>query len=475
MPETYTLVCPECRKTLTSRRPVPAGTVVTCPKCDVMFAAPKPRPARDDVVEDDVEVVEDDVEVVEDDVEVVESTPSRRAKPATRKPAVNEGIEVVDDAEPARPRRKPAPAFRKKSGNSGLVIGLASALGVLALAGIGILAWWILGGPGDEPLAYVPSDSGIVGGVDLHGILNSPMATSVGALLGTPAMPFGRLVNATGAPMRDGLDRAVFVFGDGAGATMIVKTAVPIDTGKVSQVFQGATASKVGGQTAFRLNPPGPKLLVVPNKQIAIFSDASEDQLSRIARSSGKTSALSGDLGALAAKFTGNTIWAVVGPQALSSPAFQGGMQGAIAGNPAAKALGSKLQSTKGLGFSMNLSGNDVDIRIGMLFPDDAAAQSASAELQALNDSSKKDPLSKAMMLAAPAWAKALQSEAEATTKVQTEGPMALMSMRLSLGTLQKALEALSAMMPAAGGAAPGADGGAAPLMIPKNRPRPGG
>src|SRR5207248_4281744 len=101
MPATFSVKCPECRTTLTSRRPIPRGKLLTCPKCDVMFAAPK-APAGD--VIDDVEVVEDDVEIVED-VEVVGEDPSRtphrapsgRGPRPGRRPVVNAGIEVVDD------------------------------------------------------------------------------------------------------------------------------------------------------------------------------------------------------------------------------------------------------------------------------------------------------------------------------------------------------------------------------------------
>src|SRR5205085_3337554 len=86
---TFSVKCPECRATLTSRRPIPGGKLLTCPKCDVMFAAPKPPPA--DVI-DDVEVVEDDLEVV-DDVEVVDAAPARPAKrpPPVRSAAINSG------------------------------------------------------------------------------------------------------------------------------------------------------------------------------------------------------------------------------------------------------------------------------------------------------------------------------------------------------------------------------------------------
>src|SRR5690349_18665285 len=126
MPATYTIHCPECRTPLKSSRPIPAGKLLECPKCQVLFAAPapraKPKPQPDDDIIEDVEVVED-VEVIED-VEVVDDEPARPAaragarrggpppRPARagRKPAADDvGFEVVDDEdeEEARPRPRP--------------------------------------------------------------------------------------------------------------------------------------------------------------------------------------------------------------------------------------------------------------------------------------------------------------------------------------------------------------------------------
>src|SRR5579862_8508882 len=123
----YSITCPECRATLKSSKPVPAGQVLECPKCRVMFAAPASKPVRPDVV-DDVEVI-DDVDVI-DDVEVVDdAAPARRAtaKAGSRKPvaAADPGFEVVDDddgaaAEP-RPKRKPRPKS-KSGGNKGVLV-----------------------------------------------------------------------------------------------------------------------------------------------------------------------------------------------------------------------------------------------------------------------------------------------------------------------------------------------------------------
>ena len=458
MAEPFTVRCPECGQRLTSRNPVAPGKILTCPKCDVMFAAPKPP---DGDVIDDVEVI-DDVDVVED-VEVVDAKP-RAAKP--RRPRVNEGIEVIDDAP-----RKPAKAFRskRKSGGSGVFVGVAAAV-VLLLAGGGALAWWLLGsGGGQEPLAYLPSNSPMAGGANIKAILDSPMAASAASLLGSPAMPFGRLVNATGAPMREGLEQVVFG-GNESGGTMIIKTAVPIDHDKLVASFGGQSPSRVGGQDVYRLSGPGLKSMMLPNKRIAVFSDAADDQLAGIAGSSGKRSALAGDLVLLAGKFANSTIWFVSGAQALANPALRSGLQS----SPAGKVLAPAIQSARGFAVSLNLAGSDVDLRFGLLCPDDATAQKTAAELQQANEKSKTDAMSKAMLLAAPPWARKLNAEAESSAKVVSEGPLAVMSMRFSLSAVQEAIDNVSKLMlPGAGAGGMSQDGGA---LIPKNRGRqPGG
>jgi hypothetical protein len=447
-----------------------------------MFAAPK---SRDDDVIEDVEVIEDDVEIV-DDVEVVDEGPSRTpqrmpssrpAKPP-RVPAVNSGIEVVDDEveviEDEAPVSRPRKEFRAKkrgSGSKGVLIGAIAGGVVLLLAGGG-LAWWLLRGGGDEPLAYLPANSPFVGGADVKAIFGSPLAGPAASLIGLPTMPFGRIVAATNAPMRDSLDRVVFGAGKN-GMTMAVKTAVPIDKEKLAAAYGDANIASVGGQKVFRSAPPGPKSLFIPSKTIAVVSDLPDDQLATIARSSGRTSALSGDAESLAAKFNGNTIWLIVGPEGFSDPAIQAGMMPALLSSPAGKSIAPIMQSARGFGLSINLGGSDVEIRIGIQCADAAAAQKTVADLNEMNEKSKSDLATKAMLQMAPAWAKKLHSEMEANTQVNADGSLALINMRVSMSTVQEAADALSALMNSAS-AVPSA-GNMGAMVVPKNNAqRPG-
>jgi hypothetical protein len=479
MPATYSVKCPECRTTLNSRRPIPGGKLLTCPKCDVMFAAPKTL--ADDVVED-VEVVEDDVEIV-DDVEVVDEGPSRRPQRSTpargpkpgRGPAVNSGIEVVDDEveviDGGDANRRPRKQFRsKKRGSSGkgLLIGAIAGGVVLLLGGVG-LTWWLLSGGGDEPLAYLPSNSPFVGGADVKAILASPLGTPAASLIALPTMPFARLVAASGGtPMRDAFDRIVFGGGD-SGITMVVKMSAPIDKGKLGSAFGNAPSTSVGGQSVFRPTGPGPKAMFVPNKKIAVFSDLPDDQLATIARSAGNKPAMSADLAALAAKFNTNTIWAVAGPEALSNPAFQSGMLPALSSSPAGKSIAPVMQSARGFGLSINLAGNDVDIRFGIQCSDDAAAQKAVTDLQQANEKSKSDLAAKALLKMAPPWAQKLQTELEGIQQISADGALAMIALKLSMSTLQEAIDAVAGMLPTGG---PALENGA--MRVPKGR-RPGG
>jgi hypothetical protein len=188
-----------------------------------------------------------------------------------------------------------------------------------------------------------------------------------------------------------------------------------------------------------------------------------------VAGSSWTKATLTGDMEMLATKFNGNTIWCIVGPGAISDPAFQSGVRNSMSANPASQPLAGALTSARGFVLALNLSGSNVDVRVGILCSDEAAAQQTQAELQKANEKSKSDLVSRAMMLAMPAWVKKLQSESESSAQFSTDGALTLMSMSVSMTTLKDAIDAMAGMFAATPGAI-GSDGAAPPLMIPKNR-----
>jgi hypothetical protein len=484
----HTVKCPECRTTLKSRRPIPVGKLLTCPKCDVLFAAPKP--VLDVDVVEEVDVVED-VDVIED-VEVVdESAPSR--KPA-RKPAsaaqtsrVNAGIEVVEDDEDDKPRlskKKAALRPKRKSGGGGakvVAIIAASVLGLAVLGGGVWLAFYLFGGGGDEPLAYLPPESPIVFGIDGKAILESPLGAQLEPFLNSPMSPMAKVKQATNGQPRDLLQRIVVGVrpepGGKPGMTVVVKSAVPLDLDKLGAALSGSKSS-VAGRTVYRLPPgAGPTTLAVPNKYIAVFADLADEPLGRVLKSSGKSSVLSGDMATLASKFGSSTIWAAV---SSNDPAFKSGFDSGFnavtAGNPAMKGLADAMQSSKGFALALNLAGDQVDVKFAVLCPDDGAAQRVTSEFQQAAEKSKNDAMSNAMMAMMPAPVKALAQEAESSQQFTTDGSLAVMSMKFSMSTLQSAIGAASSMAAAfGGGGPPGMQPGPPPGEQPRDRGGDGG
>lgn len=468
----HTVKCPECRTKLKSSRPIPVGKLLTCPKCDVLFAAPKP--VIDARVIEDVEVVED-VDVIEE-VEVLDDAPPR--KPA-RKPAaalkpsrVNAGIEVVEDDEDEEPRssrKKPAPRPKRKSGGSGAKVVLivsAAVLGLAVLGGAAWLAFSLLGG-GDEPLAYLPAESQIVISADMNQLWASPVGQTLDPLLSNPQFQVAKLKQATNASTRDVLQRVVLAIrpaGSKIETIAVVKGNASVDADKLGTAFSG-TKSSVGGRTVYKL-PPGNGLLrtlAVPNKHVVIFADLSDEPLGRVLKSGGKSSVLTGDMATLASKFQTSTIWAVA---ASSDPSFKAGFQAALAANPAAKGIGDALQSAKGFALALNLAGSQVEVKFAALCPDAGTAQNVVTQMQQANEKSKNDAMSKAMMAMMPAAIKTLQEEAESSQQYTTDGSLAVMSFKLNMSTIEQAVGAVTQMASAFGGGA-----GGPPQMQPMNPP----
>jgi hypothetical protein len=415
-----------------------------------MFAAPKPPP--DDVVED-VEVIDDEVEVI-DDVEVVES-PKRKPKRAPSRAAVIDDVEVVDDDVEVVDDNKPKPrvkAFRQKKRNTKKIIGVCVGVfcGLVFLGGGAWLLFSILGGGGEEPLGYLPSNSGMVGGANIQAILASPIGTAIGPVLSSPTMPFSKVMTATGnKPMNEAFDRVVFG-GDQNGITVVVKTMTSIDRNKLAEAFGSSSSTSIGGQRVYRLGGgTGPKAMFVPNKRIAVFSDAPDNQLDSIARSSGSKTAVSADLTTLAGKFNSSTIWAVVGPDMLKDPSFQTGFASGLQSSPEGKAFAPIMQSARGAGLGVDLS-NDLIVRFGVQCADEATASAAVAQIQTASAKSRSDPANKLMMLALPAWAKKISTEISDSMQASTDGTFAMVTMRVSMATVQEAISSAGALMPGA-------------------------
>lgn len=471
----HTVKCPECRTSLKSSRPIPVGKLLTCPKCDVLFAAPKP--VLDVDVVEEVDVVED-VEVVDDSAPT--RKPSRKPAATAQPSRVNAGIEVVEDEEEDTPRaskKKAALRPKRKSGGGGAKVVAIISVAVLGLALLGGGVWlaiWLLGGGGDEPLAYLPPESPIVFGIDGKAIFESPLGSQLEPLLNNPTSPFAKVKQATNAQPRDLLQRIVVGIRPNPsgmpGMTVVIKSSAPLDVDKLGGALSGSKSS-VAGRTVYKMPGGGPgSTLAVPNKHVAVFAD--DESLGRVLKSSGKSSVLTGDMATLASKFGSSTVWLV---GSTTDPAIQS-FFGMVAANPAAKGMGDAVQSAKGFAVAVNLAGSQVEVKLAALCPDEASAQKLIADVKQADEKSKSDAMAAAMMIAMPSL-KALQDEAESSKQFTTDGSLAVLSVKFNMSTLQSAVGAATQMAAAfaPGGGPPGMQPGTPPGDQPKNRGGDGG
>jgi hypothetical protein len=319
-----------------------------------------------------------------------------------------------------------------------------------------LLAFALLGNGGEEPLAYLPPNSAIVGGANVQAILASPIGAALTPLLSSPTMPFSKVVSAAGnKPMNEAIDRIVFGGGSN-GVTVVVKTTASLDRNKLAEAMGSSTTTSIGGQRVYRLGGGGPKAMFVPNKRIAVFADLPDNLIDTIARSSGTKPAVSAETLALAAKFNTSSIWAVVGPEGLNDPSFQAGFSAGAAASPEGKALAPLLQTARGAGIGIDVSG-DLGIKFGLQCADASAAGAAAAQIQAMSAKSRTDPAAKMMMMMAPAGFKKLMTEFEESTQCNTDGAMVIVSARASMTAVQEALNSAGSFMP--GGTVPQGSG----------------
>jgi hypothetical protein len=472
----YSISCPECRTTLKSSKPIPAGKVLDCPKCGVMFAAPAPKPKREEVeVIEDVEVIDDvdvieDVEVVDDDTPAkpaARRTPARPgAKPAGRKPTV--GVEAVDDDEDERPRSK-FKSKRKSGSNNGLLIGLVAAGLVLVLGGGGALAWWLLSGAGDEPLAYLAADSNIIVGIDGQALLNSQLGPKIEELLNSPALgPLGKYKADVQAQNRDLFQQIVIGVkpeGNDAKGTIILKGDTSWNAEKLAKAFGNPTTKSVGGYSAYQVPVGGgPKAIVVPNKKVALISDLPDDRLSKVLKAGGKTSALTGDTATLVAKAAGNHVWLAIGLDDTMRSQMMAGLNASLAATPAAKPFATAMQQSKGFGLWGKLEGQQVQFSFAMLMSDPAAAQQLTTTMQAESQKAANDLATKAMLALMPAPVKALWDEVQNSAQYTTDGTMAVVSVKVYVVSIEAAINSLGNVASMFGGMA-GAPGAPPPGM----------
>jgi hypothetical protein len=426
-------------------------------------------------------------------VEVVDDEPARPAaragarrggpppRPARagRKPAADDvGFEVVDDEdeEEARPRPRPK---RKSGSNKGPVIALVAALVLLVLGGAGGLAWWLLSGGSDDPMAYVPADSQFVIGVDGQALLNSSFGPQLEQLLNSPAVaPLVKYKQDTKAQNRDLFQRIVVGLrrqGNELKGVIAIKSAVPWDAAKLAAAFGNANKQSVAGTSVYRVTMAGsPTALSTPNKNVAVMADIPDDQLGRVFKAAGKGPSLPADLTTLTNKFAGETIWFAT---AIDDSSRQqvGAVLAQFAGG--SKAVQTAAQQAKGAAMAIKLNGGQVEIKSGVLMADAAAAQRLADEMRQEGQKPPALPMqAQAILLAMPS-VKKVMDEANASQQFTTDGPLAIVTATVAMSTLEAAFQEAAKMGQAFGGGAPGQPPGGMPGQPPAGPPpgTPGG
>jgi hypothetical protein len=406
-----------------------------CPRCLLTFRAPQPGEGAD--VLDDVEVVDDYKD--EDDVPTVEA------------------VEENKPADPARPKRRPPPAYRLADGKPRfgrrrrrkpirwVPLALAGVV-VLAVIGglVGLFAWLLSRAPGDDPLAFVPPDAHLVAGVRIGDLAREVPA--VGQLLERQLLGPANAINFKenfGVEARDLYDQmTVALTADGTEFTVITKSSVPFDRWRVvGRPQKGMTKVSGFGQSYFRVDDPSMpfKTMYCPNKRLIVITALTDTKLKPILKSDGKTRTIPGPVGDLAARLSAHHAWAVSRPD---------GQRGPLTDNPGATAapgLDNLSKTAQAIALWLSVANGTVDVHFGMSLADDAAAQQAVAKMQ--TEAPKLFALLEGAGFLRPALGR-LATELKSSAKFTADGPLAEMSAQVSVGTLEALAPDLQRLAP---------------------------
>jgi hypothetical protein len=456
----YSVTCPECRTNLKSGRPIAPGTPLECPKCQVMFAAPKPRPAarpapmvqprhRDEVV-DDVEIIDDvdvvdDVEVI-DEVEVVDEAPARRRNgaPARRRPA-SADFEVVDDEdddEDDRPRKK-FKSKKKKGSNPGLMIGLVVVGAVVLLGGAGYGVYYLFGGGGDgDPLAYL-NDQDILMSLNI-GKVSEQMPAIRGAIDQAIVSQQGKAAvdafkSDTGIEAKDFFDKVYFSFdpqGMGQKGVMVIQSRQAFSrSGMNTSLKRDGTPQTLQGASYYQLKSAGGfNRVFSPTRRLVVFASLPEAQFGDVLKVDAGKPKLSAEKLALVRKLDSNHAWLVVGKEALTGQAGAAGMSMM----PGQKELAELAKQAKLLAIWGTLNGSTAEISVGFQMPDAAAAKQATDKMQTfVPQQLNMAGVGMAIMPGMPAGMKQVFDEIKQSLTFTTQESMAVMAFRVNTAAFQ--------------------------------------
>jgi hypothetical protein len=510
--------CPGCRVLLKPTTPVPAGKKIKCPKCGAVFTvtvksstgaggpdkkrppAPDPLPTAEPLPDEgNWEVLEgEEVEKEEPaapvrarcraaeedlDEEDEEAVPVRRRSPRRAKledEADDEEDESDDDweEEDEGPRR---PSSSRKAGRSIVLTILIATLvtGLAAVGGIGGTIWWYLNrdrnrGTGKEvPLAFVPSDSSAVMGMDIAKLLENPTIVPWLDKAGRDDTEENFLQlceKATGLQRQELREHQFMAFGGREARpgvptkTVVLQSCRPFDQRKIRDAAREAKAQRFQGRTYFKVNEPLP-LLYMPSDRIIVASNLPEAEFQMIVGNDGTQPSLPPAAMNMLKVAEEKQAWLVAPVTESSRVNFPGFANAAgPAGQQVPPDLRDALDKSKAFGFWADLSGDQVRCTIALSCVDGAAAEKAIKAVQPTM-AQLKSPATLIELALMPKSIQTLFKEFTDSLAFSTRGDLAQMSFQLKTSSLEAVANDPQAqgMTAMGGGMQPGGPGPGGP------------
>jgi hypothetical protein len=490
---TVSFSCPHCETTLKTQQAVPAGKMIRCPKCSVAFAMPnveepaprpqpKPRPVRPPAREES------------EPVRHVTAAPQRRPAPPRAVPPPVETLEEIPDADIPeeeesgdRPKRKKKKSKKsRKRSNLPLILGLVVG-GVLlfgSLAGAGL--WWFwLRSDNPDPLAYVPADSTLLISVDYGALMkHSALAPMLLNSYERSESIFGPWKKETGLEYQDLCDRMVvaintpvekaFAPGSKPTITLLIKSRVNLDRGKIYKSTRGATEAKLQGITYYKIGVDEFTSMYMPSRRLIILTNAPEAQLGNLFNADGKKPLLPGDVLDMVGPADENPFWVVVPMGNRTSQAVKD--IPIPPNNEEFKPFLDALPQAQSATFTANVQNNQLRLQFALQCGDAGAAQrvaDATRDALSKNKNVLDDPQAKMVLAMSPPSLTTFFNEILNSLTVSNEGATSRLTADTRMETLQAVVHDVIMLRQNPRGAMPA---GAPPMGgMPRRGGPPGG
>lgn len=416
----FAIPCPECKAVLRSAKPIPAGTVLTCPKCETMFPAPKLKP---------------------------KPKPAPVPAAVAEEDEILEAVEIIDENQPVEPpkpkRKRPKVEFRKKSQvdyGKWVSIGVGSFLGLLAL---GAAVWgfmFVMKQSGGTPLGFVPGDSMIFAGADLNKLIKDTPAGSYIEMFFNNSEQFGAYRREADVEWRDILDKVAIGFtngGNGPTGAIAIKTTKAIDKEKMGKVWNGK-ATTIGGKSAFTMGPDQMQTVYFqPSSTVAVFAGTPSALAERIVNSSGP--AFLPEKDDLLKKASAGHAW-------LFIDMVNSEVQNSLGKAGLPKEMADLFRETQALAVWLTVKGDEIEFTTAVLAHEPGHAQ------KILNVMTKSDGGNQNLLTALPAFLqpaglKEMEAEAKASQQSKLDGKTAIITQTVKMATVQKLVDSMGRFM----------------------------